>query len=177
MVERRWENTSESPLEHWITWSCSGRDYVKKNSTKKSPELRNEAAAEEGFSTLHVCQVLKIYSNYSNEFQVSLLKSSPSVRPEKAGLIPLLSFSVNWSENSWFVTMRQASQLLLCVSTGIIQSFSRCVRLWFPSIAWSNISSLHVLLLASLANTGTHTRPVLWQLMLHKCWCVWQVEL
>lgn len=46
VVERRWENTSESPLEHWITWSCSGRDYVKKNSAKKAPELRNEAAAE-----------------------------------------------------------------------------------------------------------------------------------
>lgn len=36
VVERRWENTSESPLEHWITWSCSGRDYVKKKIAQKN---------------------------------------------------------------------------------------------------------------------------------------------
>ena len=126
----------------------------------KSTWATKQSCSREGFSTLHVWQVLKIYSNYSNEFQVSLLRSSPSVRPEKAGLIPLLSFSINWSENSWFVTMRQASRVLLCFSPGIIQSSSRYVRLWLPSTAWSNsgdcISSLHVFLLALPANTGSH---------------------
>ena len=159
VVERRWENTSESPLEYWITWSCSRQDYVKKIFLK-STWATKQSCSREGFSTLHVWQVLKIYSNYSNEFQVSLLRSSPSVRPEKAGLIPLLSFSINWSENSWFVTMRQASRVLLCFSPGIIQSSSRYVRLWLPSTAWSNsgdcISSLHVFLLALPANTGSH---------------------
>lgn len=56
VVERRWENTSESPLEHWITWSCSGRDYVKKKIAQKN-HLSYETKLQQRKVSLHYTSV------------------------------------------------------------------------------------------------------------------------